>query len=105
MLDEVLHCVTRIKVRLIDLGIECATTLVDNHKIPLLALELRQLVCALEGTPGSTLYENAGQVLWLTTGRWQHINTIQAVQKAMRTVLATLENYGKASGASSRPWT
>jgi hypothetical protein len=95
MLDEVLHCVTRIKVRLIYLGVECATTLVDNHKIKLLALELRQLVCALEGTPGSTLYENAGQVLWITTGRWRYINTIQAVNEAMCSVLATLKNYGK----------
>ena len=95
MLDEVLYCITRIKIRLMELGLECAITSDENHKIKLLAVELRQLVCALEGVPSSTLYENARQVLWLSTGRWMYVNTLQDIQKAMHHVLAYLVNYGK----------
>jgi hypothetical protein len=94
MLDNILYCITRIKIRLIELGIECTTSIDENHKIKLLAIELRQLVCALHGTPNETLYENARQVLWLITGRWTHIHRLKDIEKSMRHVLAYLANYG-----------
>lgn len=97
MLDNILYCITRIKIRLIELGIECVTSIDENHKIKLLAIELRQLVCALQGTPATTLYENASQVLWLITGRWMYINCMKDIDKAMRYVRLYLANYGSSN--------